>query len=514
MRRVVLGGLLLAPLLLLVPTRTIAQGDDLALKRNDAIEKGIAWLKARQASDGSWMYDDGPFHLTVPMRQGCTALCALALMKSGVAPDDAVINKAFDFINSVQIEHVYEAGCVLLALEARYNWEPPAADDDAGDSTREKKGPAVKKLKAQGRDVDLAQRCVAFLAKTQQETGSWSYPNTDSFARMGTRTDLSNTQYALLGLDAAERLNVPVPKALYEKSQEFFVTNQEKDGAEVAGFPVPGADMSYRDLKKVEKEMRDKLKQIETSFKGKAADDVNAEGHTQAEERRTTEEDAARKILRTVSALPKMHARGWTYTYAAPEQQPGGGNGGTQGGDPNGGNGGNGGGRRGGRGGGRGRNRGTTGSMTTAGLACLFICKAHLDGTQLYEKSLKGPIDKALRDGAAWVAENFSVAANPGAEGGNQGRVRAGHLYYYLYGLERAGVLLLVPKFGTHDWYDEGSRAIVGAQTKEGSWDAGDNGTVGPVCDTCFALLYLARGTTPIVRIPTRTATGPGAVSK
>jgi hypothetical protein len=82
------------------------------------------------------------------------------------------------------------------------------------------------------------------------------------------------------------------------------------------------------------------------------------------------------------------------------------------------------------------------------------------------------------------------------------------HEYYYLYGLERAGVLLLAPKFGEHDWYDDGSRLIIGAQAGDGSWDAGDAGTVGPTCDTCFAILFLARGTTPLVRIPTRTATG------
>jgi hypothetical protein len=151
--------------------------------------------------------------------------------------------------------------------------------------------------------------------------------------------------------------------------------------------------------------------------------------------------------------------------------------------------------------------------MTTAGLACLFICKAHLDGTKTGE-SMKPKIDQGLRDGAAWVAKHFAVDSNPGNDAGGGGRVRAGHVLYYLYGLERAGVFLLVPKFGDHDWYDEGSKHLVGIQKSDGSWDAGDEGTVGPVCDTCFALLFLARGTTPIVRIPTRTATGVGGADK
>jgi hypothetical protein len=77
-----------------------------------------------------------------------------------------------------------------------------------------------------------------------------------------------------------------------------------------------------------------------------------------------------------------------------------------------------------------------------------------------------------------------------------------------MYGLERAGILGLVPKFGEHDWYDDGCHMFVRSQKSDGSWDAGGEGTVGPVCDTCFALLFLARGTTPVVRIPTRTTTG------
>src|SRR5207237_619486 len=134
-----------------------------------------------------------------------------------------------------------------------------------------------------------------------------------------------------------------------------------------------------------------------------------------------------------------------------------------------------------------------------------FICKAHLDGTKVYEKSLKGPIDHALRDGTAWMAKNFAVNANP-----QDGM----HVLYYLYGLERAGVLLLVPKFGEHDWYEEGSQRLLKDQAADGSWDARNAGTVGPMCDTCFALLFLSRGTTPIVRIPTRTATGGGAANE
>jgi hypothetical protein len=44
-------------------------------------------------------------------------------------------------------------------------------------------------------------------------------------------------------------------------------------------------------------------------------------------------------------------------------------------------------------------------------------------------------------------------------------------------------------------------------QKGDGSWHA-TNGTSGPVPDTCFALLFICRGTTPPVRLPERVMTG------
>jgi hypothetical protein len=289
--------------------------------------------------------------------------------------------------------------------------------------------------------------------------------------------DLSNTQYALLGLDAAEHLDLTAPKATYEKAIEFVLSKQDTSGDAVEAFPVPGADLSYKELKKTESELREKLKKIDGDFKGKKSGDTNAAGHTESEERKTTTEDAAKKVLRTTDAKPPQ-ARGWNYGTVPP--------------GPN---------------GAEAANR--TGSMTTAGLACVFICKAHLEGRSGYDKAHAAAVDKALRDGAGWIAKNFDAMHNPAVYAAG-GAAHAGHIFYYLYGLERAGVLLLVPKFGTHDWYDEGTRAILGWQTDAGSWDGGREGTVGAACDTSFALLFLARGTTPLVRIPTRTATGTG----
>ena len=467
--------------------RALAQNDaDLREKRNKAIDKGIVWLKGQQAADGSWDYGTGPFRMPVHMKQGTTALAALALLRSGMTPDDPIIAKAFDFFAGCSIDHTYSAGCVLLALEARVNWEPPKDDDDpaAGDATREKgakAGGAPKKWKPTARDLELAQRCIDFLAKSRYPD-AWSYPR---LGKGNGDPDLSNTQYALLGLDAAERISTSlnVPKDCYERVVAGILGAQEKDGPEVPSFAVPGAEMSFKELKKIEKEMRDRLKQVDAAFKGKKPGETNANGHTEADEHRTVEEDAGHKLLRTTSKA-KMRARGFSYSLLPVDQDGKGGHEHFQE-----------------------WQRKPTASMTTAGLASLAMCKAHLEGTGGYDKETQAKVDSALRDGAAWLSKNFSVTSNPGMSGSPP------HLDYYLYGLERAGIMLLVPRFGDHDWYEDGSRTLVAAQADSGLWDAGSSGTLGPVPDTCFALLFLARGTTPLVKIPTRTATGGAAAA-
>ncbi len=439
-------------------------------RRNKAIDKGVEWLRSQQAADGSWDYGTGPFKMPIHMKAGMTGLSALALLKSGVATDDAAVEKAFAFMATAPIEHTYSAACVLLAIEARANWEPPRFEDE------EPKAPkgGGKKWKLTARDLEVAQRCVDFLAKCRNPS-SWSYPK---IGKKPGDPDLSNTHYALLGLDAAERVSIPVPKECYEKALDWILGAQEKDGPEVESFPVPGADLSYKELRKIEKELKDKIKQIESSFKGKKPGEAGANGHTEADEVRTTEEDAAHKLLKT-TVKTKMHARGFWYAILPADLDA------TEGHEHF-----------------QAFQRKATASMTTAGLASLALCKSHLEGTNGYEKNWQTKIDTAIRDGAAWLAKNFSVTSNLGMTGSPP------HVDYYLYGLERSGIMLLCPRFGEHDWYDEGSRSLVQVQAANGSWDAGANGTLGAVPDTCFALLFLARGTTPIVKIPTKTATG------
>ena len=133
-----------------------------------------------------------------------------------------------------------------------------------------------------------------------------------------------------------------------------------------------------------------------------------------------------------------------------------------------------------------------TGSMTTAGMACLAIIKARLLTLEALDKDTRRKIDGGLRSGLAWLQRKFDVTKNPG---------QGGWHYYYLYGLERVGALLGIKHVGEHDWYREGAEYLISKQTKDGNWPRANDSIVADhedeVIQTCFALLFLKRATVP-----------------
>ena len=115
--------------------------------------------------------------------------------------------------------------------------------------------------------------------------------------------------------------------------------------------------------------------------------------------------------------------------------------------------------------------RNSTGSMTVAGIGSLAIIDAFLEEDPPDGKldccggSDEDEVQQALEAGIRWMGSRFRVRDNPGD--GNW-------LLYYLYGLERAGRLSGRRFFGDHDWYREGARFIVSAQSPAtGAWRDG-----------------------------------------
>ena len=147
------------------------------------------------------------------------------------------------------------------------------------------------------------------------------------------------------------------------------------------------------------------------------------------------------------------------------------------------------------------------GSMTAAGAASLFTigdlvepgsgCPCKGGASQKADNDLDRRIDGALN----WLGENFETARNPGWEF----KTNFDELYYWLYSVERVGIMAGLKYFGHHNWYKEGTDNLVHRQRPDGSWMQVDpKMRVGPadwgggqVPDTCFAMLFLFKGRAP-----------------
>ena len=143
---------------------------------------------------------------------------------------------------------------------------------------------------------------------------------------------------------------------------------------------------------------------------------------------------------------------------------------------------------------------GGRGSMTVAGIATLSILKSVLreddlnpDGTpdccgeDLEERELNEAVERA----SAWLTRSFAVSYNP---------QYSGHTLYYLYGLERAGRLAGKRFFGRHDWYREGAAYLLRNQNaRTGGWIGEGFGETNEIVGTSFALLFLAKGLSPVL---------------
>jgi hypothetical protein len=106
--------------------------------------------------------------------------------------------------------------------------------------------------------------------------------------------------------------------------------------------------------------------------------------------------------------------------------------------------------------------------------------------------------EELMWGGWGWMQKRFSVRAGI-PEGCS---MEPAMLLYYLYGLERAGIIWDVETVGGHDWYREGASTLVALQEQDGRWTGPEGWSV---VDTAWALLFLKRVTVP-VETPARVA--------
>jgi hypothetical protein len=122
------------------------------------------------------------------------------------------------------------------------------------------------------------------------------------------------------------------------------------------------------------------------------------------------------------------------------------------------------------------------GSMTAAAVASLTLC-----GDRLARQE---PADadadrlKAIDMGITWIADHYTLNENPN-------RALA-YYYFWLYGLERAGVATGRRLFGDHDWFREGTALLVSGQRPDGAW-------TDRLYHDALCLLFLAKGYKPVL---------------
>jgi hypothetical protein len=99
------------------------------------------------------------------------------------------------------------------------------------------------------------------------------------------------------------------------------------------------------------------------------------------------------------------------------------------------------------------------------------------EGAARKDKPLEDP---AIKRGLAMLAREID---RPGE--------RRGPDLYYLWSLERVGVLFNLPKIEGKDWYAWGRKVLLARQQPDGHWQGSAYYGNTPVLDTCFALLFL-----------------------
>lgn len=160
----------------------------------NSIDLGVKYLIGKQHANGSWID-------ITQQPGGITALCTLALLNSGVEPDDEVIQKALTYLRKIKPEKTYVVSLQTMVF-ARATPE---------------------------RDVALIRRNVKWLEETQIRksdwyNGAWTYPGLGD-------GDNSNSQFALLALHEAERIGVSAAESTWLRAKNYWEKCQKTDGS-------------------------------------------------------------------------------------------------------------------------------------------------------------------------------------------------------------------------------------------------------------------------------------------
>jgi hypothetical protein len=166
-----------------------------------AIREGVRYLKDHQQPDGSWTEAEAQ------VKTGTTSLVTLALLTAGEKPDSPAVARALEYLRGFspqQLHNTYAIGLQTMVFAA-------------GEPERDR-----LRLVA---NADWLQQAQIKPGDRVTWPGTWTYSESKSQAG-----DHSNTQYALLGLNAAREAGVVVNPLVWELSWRHFEGAQNRDG--------------------------------------------------------------------------------------------------------------------------------------------------------------------------------------------------------------------------------------------------------------------------------------------
>ena len=169
-----------------------AQAEITAEEVNEAIQRGVDYLKREQRQDGSW---EDP----VGYPGGITSLCTLALLNCGEPARGEAVQNAVNYLRKAKLQMTYSTALQTMVFCAA---EPAT-------------------------NMALIKRNALWLEQNQKRmgpmAGSWGYPQAEG--------DNSNSQFALLALHEAERVGVEVNDRTWELARAYWTQNQNHNGS-------------------------------------------------------------------------------------------------------------------------------------------------------------------------------------------------------------------------------------------------------------------------------------------
>jgi hypothetical protein len=192
-----------------------------------AIDEGVAWLKARQLEAGAWKYCTCGSNPNDSYAPGATALALYTLLKCDIPLKDKAVQSGFEWLLKEPLpNHTYTVALEAMACGEAVELLQPAFRLEKNKAAKAELAASIERYAKRLRESSTW--LVEAQTRTNRggyESGDWDYQKP---AAKG--MDNSNTQFAVLGLRAAQNAGVPAPEAVWAKSLNHWTGDQVKDG--------------------------------------------------------------------------------------------------------------------------------------------------------------------------------------------------------------------------------------------------------------------------------------------